>query len=81
MQAEQVLNLQRERFWQAPNASQARADVQAWLTWRVRLAGVPDAEVSVLLPRGFEMQRTIARSRPGLAGSWSQPRSVDCCRI
>ncbi len=25
MQAEQVLNLQRERFWQAPNASQARA--------------------------------------------------------
>ncbi len=37
MQAEQVLNLQRERFWQAPNASQARADVQAWLTERVRL--------------------------------------------
>lgn len=68
MQAEQVLNLQRERFWQAPNASQARADVQAWLTERVRLAGVPDAEVSVLLPRGFEKQGTIARIEAQVRG-------------
>lgn len=81
MQAEQVLNLQRERFWQAPNASQARADVQAWLTERVRLAGVPDAEVSVLLPRGFEKQGRSRVSRPRFAGSCSQPRSVGCCRI
>ncbi|EMP8964126.1 hypothetical protein PJF85_005514, partial [Pseudomonas aeruginosa] len=68
MQAEQVLNLQRERFWQAPNASQARADVQAWLTEQVRLAGVPDAEVSVLLPRGFEKQGTIARIEAQVRG-------------
>lgn len=65
MQAKQVLNLQRERFWQAPNASQARADVQAWLTERVRLAGVPDAEVSVLLPRGFEARDDRAYRGPG----------------
>ncbi len=74
MQAEQVLNLQRERFWQAPNASQARADVQAWLTERVRLAGVPDAEVSVLLPRGFEKQGTIARIEAQVRGQL-QPAS------
>ncbi|HEJ4307726.1 TPA: hypothetical protein SL530_001688 [Pseudomonas aeruginosa] len=74
MQAEQVLNLQRERFWQAPNASQARADVQAWLTERVRLAGVPDAEVSVLLPRSFEKQGTIARIEAQVRGQL-QPAS------
>ncbi|MGB5860333.1 GspMb/PilO family protein [Pseudomonas aeruginosa] len=68
MQAERVLDLQRERFWQAPNASQARADVQAWLTERVRLAGVPEAEVSVLLPRGFGKQGTIARIEAQVRG-------------
>jgi hypothetical protein len=73
MQAEQVLNLQRERFWQAPNASQARADVQAWLTERVRLA---DCFLAASRSKGRSRV-----SRPRFAGSWSQPRSVGCCRI
>lgn len=48
--------------------------LEAWLTERVRLAGVPDAEVSVLLPRGFEKQGTIARIEAQVRGQL-QPAS------
>ncbi|MCY1330112.1 hypothetical protein D9M68_141890 [compost metagenome] len=68
LQAESVLNRMREGLWQAPNASQARADVQAWLSEQVRKTGLRDAKVSVLAPQGFDEQGVVARIEAQVQG-------------
>ncbi|MDE3738028.1 GspMb/PilO family protein [Pseudomonas resinovorans] len=67
-QADDVLLRVRERFWLSTNASQARADVQAWLDDQVTMAGVDDAKITVLAPTGFDREDSVARIEAQVRG-------------
>lgn len=47
----------RAHLWRAPNASLARANVQAWLDREVQSSGLPEPRINVLEPLDFAGQK------------------------
>lgn len=67
VQAEERLAQFRSHLWKAPNASLARANVQAWLDREVKSSGLDDAKINVLEPLDFVGQKN-ARIEAQLRG-------------
>ncbi|MCP8464767.1 hypothetical protein NK553_12490 [Pseudomonas sp. ZM23] len=70
VQAEDLLAKLNAQLWQAPNASLARADVQAWLDVQVKQAGIPEPRINVLPPLEFSAEGQDARIEVQLRGGF-----------